>query len=112
MTTANEVIQWCGDGSCILRDRSKPMGMHTNGGCQHLQLSPHDTRVLLRSMAMELDAQRAEIARLTVCLTRANDNMANAERELYLKLDAVEGERDELQSELDALRANVSSMLP
>jgi len=59
MTTANKVMEPCSDGFCILRDRTKPRaGMHTNGGCQHLQLPPQETRVLLRSMAMELDAMR------------------------------------------------------
>lgn len=44
----------CGDHSCIFRDPSKPSGMRTQGGCQHLKLDHLETRRLFRAMAQEI----------------------------------------------------------
>lgn len=54
----------CGDSGCILRDRSKPSGMRTNGGCQHLTGSPQELRAQARAMGAEIVRLRAEVSSL------------------------------------------------
>lgn len=51
------------------------------------------------TLIKERDAARAEIERLTACLSKANAGMEEMERDLYLKLNAVEVERDRLRSD-------------
>jgi hypothetical protein len=58
----------CQDSGCIFRDRTKPGGMRTQGGCQHLKLEPIELRRTLMEAAAELTALRrvAEAARVVV----------------------------------------------
>lgn len=44
----------CSDGGCILRDRSQPGGMRTNGGCQHLKRQGPEGNAQLRAMGAEI----------------------------------------------------------
>lgn len=44
----------CRDHSCVLRDRSQPGGMRTNGGCQHMKLSPPEMQRCIREMGHEI----------------------------------------------------------
>lgn len=62
----------CGDGSCILRDRSKPSGMRTNGGCQHLTARGPEANAQLYALGMEIVALRAAEAKLAA-LVEAHD---------------------------------------
>lgn len=40
----------CGDNSCRFRDRSKPSGMRTNGGCRCLKSLPTGLRISLEKL--------------------------------------------------------------
>lgn len=44
----------CSDGNCILRDREKPEGTRTNGGCRHLKERGPQLNAQLRAMAAEI----------------------------------------------------------
>ena len=51
----------CGDSNCIMRDPSKPRGMCTNGGCQHLKARSVELTRMLMAMGAEIVAQRREL---------------------------------------------------
>lgn len=59
---SDQYITDCGDGSCVLRDRSKPSGMHTNGGCQHLKRSGPEANAQLRALGAEIVRLRGGLA--------------------------------------------------
>ena len=46
----------CSDGNCILRDKSKPQGQHTNGGCRCLDGLPGDKRLAVTRLIFALRA--------------------------------------------------------
>jgi hypothetical protein len=50
----------CGDNSCMFRDRSKPSGMRTNGGCSCFKDLPTEKRMFVRAMYRKLAALREE----------------------------------------------------
>lgn len=60
---ANGCIDWsrtltpCAHG-CIM---GKPDGVATNGGCRHMELTPHEMRALIHTLAMDRRALRAEL---------------------------------------------------
>lgn len=51
----------CSDGNCILRDKSQPRGMHTNGGCQHLKERGPEATKQLMALGAEVVALRREM---------------------------------------------------
>lgn len=83
----------CGDSGCIFRDRSKPSGMRTNGGCMHLTEHPSEVRMTLVEAAAELTALRrvAECAREVDEADSTGDDtiMGIAVRHLRLALAAL-----------------------
>ena len=58
MSNDNQNLEPCSDGNCILLDKSKPRGMHTNGGCQHIMQRGPQLQMMLRDMGAEIDALR------------------------------------------------------
>lgn len=40
----------CGDNSCLFRDRTKPSGMRTNGGCRCFRDLPSEKRMFVHRM--------------------------------------------------------------
>lgn len=44
----------CGDHSCILRDRTKPDGMRTQGGCAHYKHAGPEANAQLRALGAEI----------------------------------------------------------
>ena len=98
----------CGDTNCVLRDRSKPGGMRTNGGCQHLKEGPHETRALVRELAAELVAQRAraEAAELGCEVLSVGDPYERL-RDTIAAANITAKERDLARSEVVRLRALV-----
>lgn len=59
----------------------------------------------MNRLAEEIDSLEIERARLASCLEKVNANMEETERDLYLKLDEVEDERDTLKAQNIELRA-------
>ena len=54
MSNDNQNLEPCSDGNCILLDKSKPRGMHTNGGCQHIMQRGPQLQMMLRDMGAEI----------------------------------------------------------
>ncbi len=59
----------CQDNSCIYRDRTKPSGMRTNGGCRCMSdLRPQTKRLFVNKMFWELKRRQEAIAYLLTLL--------------------------------------------
>lgn len=116
--TTDEYTTDCGDGSCILRDRSKPSGQRTNGGCREraaLERVMNDDILHERARA---DAAEAKCASLNApfhggALRHIEalhaDQRASRDREeaLAMRLDVAEEKLAALVEALDAERAFV-----
>ena len=51
----------CGDGGCILRDRSEPNGQCTNGGCRHLKARGPEATKQLMALGAEVVRLRSQV---------------------------------------------------
>lgn len=58
----NHYTTECSDRHCILRDPTKPMGMRTNGGCQHLKRQGPEANAQIRAMGAEIVRLRQALA--------------------------------------------------
>lgn len=62
----------------------------------------------LQTKCVELLETQVTLVSVRSCLVKANANMEKTERELYLKLNAVEEERDKLREELESARRDLA----
>jgi hypothetical protein len=63
--TDDELRRECSDANCVWRSPFQPSGgQQTNGGCEHLKLSPAYTRRLVQIMAGEIRSLRTLINEL------------------------------------------------
>jgi len=56
----------CGDNSCLFRDRTKPGGMRTNGGCSCFDDLPQKKRLFVNKMLWTIkkyEEERSETKR-------------------------------------------------
>ena len=54
----------CGDNSCYYRDRTKPSGMRTNGGCSCFKDLPQSKRIFVNKMWWFIGEQAKRIEEL------------------------------------------------
>ena len=57
----------CGDSSCLFRDKSKPSGMRTNGGCRCFTDLPQSKRIFVNRIWHELQKARELLRREDIC---------------------------------------------
>ena len=73
----------CLDHSCILRDKAKPAGQRTQGGCRHLKERGPELNKQLRAMGAEIVRLRQiEAAARAYVLALSQHDAFCAERDL------------------------------
>jgi len=54
----------CGDNSCLYRNRAKPSGMRTNGGCRCFKELSTKKRIYVEKLFHEVKTLSAQLAKL------------------------------------------------
>ena len=99
----------CSDGNCVLRDRSKPQGMITNGGCHCLDRVDPIKKGLVKLTMNKAHILAEACIIMAEALGKAHDSMGNAGQTAWdgndeLKRMILSGGRKDIREAIEKVK--------